>query len=391
MLFRSEIFNNGNVQIGDSLFWKSSNNRLSINAGTNPNSALTVNGADGINFKGLPKTNYNYVVAYDSASGQLGYKSSTGGEGGGTPAGSNGYVQFNSSGSFGADSLLFWDNTNKRLGIGTKTPDNKMDIVSGGEGTMNKGTYENVSFEKNSDNKVGIYYAGDYAQGGASLVLGSTKATNSDGYYPGFEIQNANDSTGSYNSLITYNYLNRNNLGQLAGANVGLFNIYADGRVVLNSSCFGASNFCPNSRLIIGADITGATLETSGNAHIEQDLTVSNSAEIGTYLQTNGARFKHINYVSDGATTNYEVIPEDHIIIYSTADYNVTVTLPQFVDNGRELTIKHPNTGQSLTIDGNGNNIDGAGTQNINNAKNSASVTIVYYDGNWYVTNGEVE
>jgi hypothetical protein len=34
------------------------------------------------------------------------------------PAGSNGQIQFNSSGAFGADSLLVWDNTNKRLGVG---------------------------------------------------------------------------------------------------------------------------------------------------------------------------------------------------------------------------------------------------------------------------------
>jgi hypothetical protein len=37
---------------------------------------------------------------------------------GGSAAGSTGQIQFNDSGSFGADSLLFWDNTNKRLGVG---------------------------------------------------------------------------------------------------------------------------------------------------------------------------------------------------------------------------------------------------------------------------------
>jgi hypothetical protein len=34
------------------------------------------------------------------------------------PAGSSGQIQFNDSGAFGADSLLVWDNTNKRLGVG---------------------------------------------------------------------------------------------------------------------------------------------------------------------------------------------------------------------------------------------------------------------------------
>lgn len=41
--------------------------------------------------------------------------------GGGTPAGSSGQIQFNTSGSFGADSALYWDNTNKRLSVGPGT------------------------------------------------------------------------------------------------------------------------------------------------------------------------------------------------------------------------------------------------------------------------------
>lgn len=43
-------------------------------------------------------------------------------EAGATPAGSTGYIQFNEAGSLGADSNLFWDNTNKRLGVGTAGP-----------------------------------------------------------------------------------------------------------------------------------------------------------------------------------------------------------------------------------------------------------------------------
>lgn len=42
--------------------------------------------------------------------------------GGGTPGGSSGNVQFNNSGAFGGDNNLFWDNTAKKLGIGTTTP-----------------------------------------------------------------------------------------------------------------------------------------------------------------------------------------------------------------------------------------------------------------------------
>jgi hypothetical protein len=37
-------------------------------------------------------------------------------------AGSNGQIQFNNSGSLGADGSLFWDNINKRLGIKNSSP-----------------------------------------------------------------------------------------------------------------------------------------------------------------------------------------------------------------------------------------------------------------------------
>ncbi|OFX17475.1 MAG: hypothetical protein A2033_12135 [Bacteroidetes bacterium GWA2_31_9] len=40
-----------------------------------------------------------------------------------TAAGASGNIQFNSSGSLGANSNLFWNNTNESLGIGTSTPD----------------------------------------------------------------------------------------------------------------------------------------------------------------------------------------------------------------------------------------------------------------------------
>ena len=65
-------------------------------------------------------------VLTTDASGVASWQTATAGA---TPGGSTGYVQFASSTSFAGDSNLFWDNTNKRLGIGTTTPQTKLDVA----------------------------------------------------------------------------------------------------------------------------------------------------------------------------------------------------------------------------------------------------------------------
>lgn len=44
-------------------------------------------------------------------------------------SGSNGQIQFNNNGSFGASANLFWDSNNERLGIGTNTPQEKVHVI----------------------------------------------------------------------------------------------------------------------------------------------------------------------------------------------------------------------------------------------------------------------
>ena len=55
----------------------------------------------------------------------------TGGGGGGSVAGSNGQVQFNNSGSFGASSGLVWDNANSRLSVNSGTSPTESLVVTG--------------------------------------------------------------------------------------------------------------------------------------------------------------------------------------------------------------------------------------------------------------------
>lgn len=61
------------------------------------------------------------AVAFDTAAGALKVCDGTSWQtlGTATPAGSSGYVQFSNGSAFAGDSGLFWDNTNKRLALGT--------------------------------------------------------------------------------------------------------------------------------------------------------------------------------------------------------------------------------------------------------------------------------
>ncbi len=49
-------------------------------------------------------------------------------------AGTNGMAQFNQLGTFGADANFFWDNTNKRLGIGVSSPTTDLHVLNGTSG-----------------------------------------------------------------------------------------------------------------------------------------------------------------------------------------------------------------------------------------------------------------
>jgi hypothetical protein len=78
-------------------------------AGTTTADAVSVNGDTISDFTGS-----NLTVGSDGKLDASG--------GGGSPGGSDGQVQFNSSGSFAGSSNFFWDDTNNRLGIGTSSP-----------------------------------------------------------------------------------------------------------------------------------------------------------------------------------------------------------------------------------------------------------------------------
>lgn len=106
-----------------------------INGASSTSSSLVV--FDEGNLLTAGATSINFVGSGVSATATSGAVTVniSGGTGGGSPAGSDGWIQFNDSSSFGATSSLSWDKTNGRLGIGLTSSVSRLHIQSDNLGT----------------------------------------------------------------------------------------------------------------------------------------------------------------------------------------------------------------------------------------------------------------
>jgi hypothetical protein len=213
---------------------------------------------------------------------------------GGAPGGTSGAVQFNSAGVFGGDATnFFWDNTNKRLGIGTATPNNTIQVAN------------LINFDSSIYGTFLGYQAGATTTGNYNTVLGyqalNKNTTGNSNAALGFQALYSN-ITGVGNTALGYGALfkntasNNTGLGTGAGysntsgirntyigSTSGYYNQTGSNNTIMGYNAGGSGAFAVNSftdNTIIG-DSAGYRLTTGGsNTALGKDALFSNTTGI---------------------------------------------------------------------------------------------------------------
>ncbi len=138
-----------------------------------------------------------------------------------SPSGSTGQIQFNNGGAFDADSNLFWDNTNKRLGVGA-TPASTVRLDVRAQGLLST----DIAFRvRNSTNTVDLFSV----RGNGEMYIPQALFPN----------QNVIYFAGTTDSIIRYS---PTGVGSVAfGQGASITNATYYNTVIGNSATSGAS------------------------------------------------------------------------------------------------------------------------------------------------------
>ncbi len=180
----------------------------------------------------------------------------------GYPTGSTGYVQFANGGAFGGDVNFFWDNVNKRLGIGTNLPANALDV----KGSVAIGTYGGSAATSNTmivGGQIGINTT--LPNAGAALDLSANTTTFSSLYLP---VGTSGTRPTGANGMIRYNTTTSAIEGFVAGnwTSIGATTVGGSANQIIynnGTSQAGSNNLWwdfTNNRLGLGTNVPNARL-----------------------------------------------------------------------------------------------------------------------------------
>lgn len=182
-----------------------------------------------------------------------------------SPSGVSGAIQFSNGSAFASDaSNLFWDNTNKRLGIGTNAPAYPLEV----NGTAKIQSFQFIGGDVFASTNIrffptnGISINKDYSYAPANTLLhikgsGSTSATTS------LLVQN---SAGTAALTI------KDDLSATFGGSISNSGSATFGIVFTNQACIGAINSSTNAFTVM------RTNNSTGNATFDQSVAIGTTS-----------------------------------------------------------------------------------------------------------------
>ena len=220
------------------------------------------------------------------------------------PSGVSGAIQFSNGSAFASDAAnFFWDNTNKRLGIGTNTPDTTAHFKGGVAGSVGvrvatfEGNLPEILFKDTSNNtgfaiaKYGgiVYFVNTNSSGAYSSYSGLTNSQGQWSFGGGFNPSGTVHIKGSGSTSATTSLLVQNSAGTAALTVKDDLTSTFGGSIFINSliSTNSASSFF-NSSFQNAKDnfyCGGTTNLTSGNTNIFQaERVFQPSSGTATYI-----------------------------------------------------------------------------------------------------------
>jgi len=237
---------------------------------------------------------------------------------GGAPAGITGQIQFNNAGAFGADSNLFWDNTNKRLGVGA-TPATTVRLDVRAQGALSTDIAFRVRNSADTRNFLTVNGAGDVFNNGAGGLSSNTFYGENVGRSTTAQFNTffggacgRNNTTGQQNDFFGYNAGLNNTGGGLNsffGTNSGLNNTNGSNNAFFGNNV-GASNTIGDQNSFFGASAGRNSTTAFYNAFFGNNAGVNNTtgqqnvflgfsagaanitASFNTFIGTNSAVFQ---------------------------------------------------------------------------------------------------
>lgn len=286
-------------------------------------------------------------------------------------AGINGYAQFNTSGALDADSNFYWDNSNKRLGIGTTTPQKTLHV----KGKMDLGEYDATLSSLNlviKDPGSGVYTwrNTNSALSEPFLVLRSGIGTTAPG---------ANSGGGQIRGVQGVPGLRFTDVSSTAE----WARFSATGNL-------GIGMTTPTAKIHIAAPSATANtgqlkLEQGPATTLAETGTFNNSStqglvyDVSTTVRTNVALWGYV-----AKTSSYTATLSDYTIDCTANTF--TVTLPTAVGIQRRVfVIKNSGTGVITVATTSSQTIDGSTTQSLSLQYNS--ITVQSTGSNWIIIN----